>query len=617
MTLHLKSQAIANSISKANPRQELAGLVLALTGMLLLLALVQFHGLRLSMLSDLGSAAELIAQNASHAIVIENDSEARDLLEALASSKNIMQARLESTDGRLLAVYDGVHTHWSHGLVSLKVSRPVIAYGTPVGVLVLSASSQKLLIWTLVFMSVGSLAIASACLASWTSARRAARAARKAQQSVAWISRHDPLTGCANREELRRHLQQSTRKEQTYSALYLIDLDGFGVINAAYGAHQGDVILRVIAQRLQTLLEPEDCLARLSADEFGIAQAKSDELHLSSFAWRVQTALREPIFVGDLALKPTACIGMALLPSDGLDEDSAIRAASAALSMARSAGPGSVCRYQEAHDRELRERADLIEALRHALTHAELYLQYQPIYSADQQALCGAEALLRWHHPIRGAISPERFIPLAESSGLIEDLGLKVLSLLQADRAQWKAQGLRIPPIAVNLSSMQFPDERAKVRFLQHLEAMELGPDALEMELTERAAFEDLETMDSIVHQLKSRGFSISLDDFGTGYSSLSYLHRLSCDKLKIDRSFVRRMEQNPNAQQLVRAIIEVAHAFQMKTVAEGVETQGEFDALQLAGCDAMQGYLLDRPLSAVSFGLRLAESNLRALFRA
>jgi len=611
---------MAHAFAKASPRQELAGLVLALSGMLLLLALVQFHGLRLNMVSDLGSAAELIAQNASHAIVIENDAEARDLLAALVSSRNIRQARLESRDGRLLAVYDGGLSHWSHALVSLKVSRPVIAYGAPVGVLVLSASSQKLVIWTLVFLGVGSLAIASACLASWVSAKRAAKAARKAQQSVAWISRHDPLTGCANREELRRHLQQSLGNNSAGSALYLIDLDGFGVINAAYGAQQGDVILRVIAQRLQTLLAPEDCLARLSADEFGIAQARCEESAVSHFAWRIQAALREPIFIGDIAFKPSACLGMALLPTDGEDADSAIRAASAALSMARSAGHGSVCRYQEAHDRELRERADLIEALRQALTHEELYLQYQPIYTADQQVLCGAEALLRWRHPMRGAISPERFIPLAESSGLIEELGLKVLSLLHADRKHWLAQGLQVPAIAVNLSAMQFPDEAAKARFLQHLDSMGLGPDAIEIELTERAAFEDLETTDSIVHQLKSKGFSISLDDFGTGYSSLSYLHRLSCDKLKIDRSFVRRMEQNPNAQQLVRAIVEVAHAFQMKTVAEGVETQGEFDALKLAGCDAMQGYLLDRPMTAHRFGQRLAEiqlNTMNALFRA
>ncbi len=581
---------------------------MALSGMLVLLAFVQFHGLRISILSDLGSSAELIAQNASHAIVIEDDNEAQALLAALASSRNILQARLESTDGRLLALYEGEPTNWSHNLVALKVSRPVIAYGQAVGTLVLSASSQKLVSWTLVFFGVGSLAIGGAWLASWLSAARAAKAARKAQQRLAWVSRHDPLTGCANRDELRAHLRRPSADPQALSALYLVDLDGFGIINAAYGAHQGDVILRVVAQRLQTLLGAGDCLARLSADEFGITLTQGDESSFSSFARRIQAALREPIFVGDIALKPTVCIGMAVLPVDGKDEDSAIRAASAALGMARSAGKGSVCKYEEAHNRELRERADLIEALRQALGKTEFYLQYQPIYKANDQSLCGAEALLRWQHPIRGAISPERFVPLAESAGLIEEIGLKVISLLKEDRQQWLGAGLKVPPIAVNLSAMQFPGELSKARFLQQLDLLGLGPGELEIELTERAAFEDLEEQDSIVQQLKARGYTISLDDFGTGYSSLSYLHRLSCDKLKIDRSFVRRMEQNPSAQQLVKAIVEVAHAFQMQTVAEGVETPGELEALRQVGCDALQGYLLDRPLDAPTFGLRLAQ---------
>lgn len=598
---------------KTTTNREIAGLVVALFSLMLLLALVQFHGLKASMLSDLGAAAELIAQNASHAIVIEDDTEAHELLSALARSRNLMKARLESTDGRLLAVYDNGQLHWLDHGIHLKVSRPVLAYGKPVGQLILTASSRKLLSWTAVFLGTGSLSIAVAWFASWLSALRAAKAARQAQQRLAWMSRHDPLTGCANREELRSHLREQFQSHRGPCALYLVDLDDFSVFNAAYGAHQGDAILRVIAQRLQTLVKAEDRLARLSADEFALSLRHGSEQALLEFTTRIQEVLREPIFVGDVPLRPTACIGMALLPEDAANEDGAIQAASAALNMAKHAGHGSVCRYEEGHDRHLRERADLTDALRLALVRGEFRLNYQPIYSASGRRLSGAEALLRWQHPSRGMIPPDRFVPIAESSGLIEEIGLHLLGLLQRDRQSWLGAGLQVPPIAINISSLQFPKEQSKDRFLQHLSALELGPDALEIELTERAAFEELESKDSIIHRLKARGYSISLDDFGTGYSSLSYLHRINCDKLKIDRSFVRRMDENPKAQQLVKAIVEVAHAFHMTTVAEGVETEGELNAIRGAGCTSVQGYLLDRPLDARAFGERLAALHIDA----
>ncbi|WP_271009262.1 putative bifunctional diguanylate cyclase/phosphodiesterase [Paucibacter sp. B51] len=595
------------------PNKEIAGLVAALFSLMLLLAVVQFHGLKASMLSDLEAAAELIAQNASHAIVIEDDTEAHELLSALARSKNLLKARLESPDGRLLAVYDNGQARRCDELMPLRVSRPVLAYGKQVGQLILTASSHKLLSWTAVFLGIGSISIAVAWFTSWLSARRAAKAARQAQQKLAWMSRHDPLTGCANREELRAHLRERFQSSPNHSALYLLDLDDFTVFNAAYGAHQGDAILRVIAQRLQTLVKPEDRLARLSADEFALSLQHGSEHSLLEFTTRIQEVLREPIFVGDVPLRATACIGVALLPDDANNEDSAIQSASAALSMARHAGHGSVCRYEEGHDRKLRDRADLTDALRLALVRGEFRLNYQPIYSMHGGRMNGAEALIRWKHPSRGLISPDRFVPIAESSGLIEEIGLHLLGLLQRDRQAWLCAGLQVPPIAINISSLQFPKEQSKDRFLQQLSALELGPDALEIELTERAAFEELEGKDSIIHRLKGRGYSISLDDFGTGYSSLSYLHRINCDKLKIDRSFVRRMDENPKAQQLVKAIVEVAHAFHMTTVAEGVETEGELNAVRNAGCTAVQGYLLDRPLDAHAFGERLAALNGKA----
>lgn len=595
----------AHRLARA-PMSELLGFVMALSAMLALLAAVQFHALRTSMLTDLGAAADLIAQNAKHAIVLEDDNDAQALLNALTDSSTVVLARLHSLDGRLLAVHESPQQGWCRDAVLLQVSRPVIAYGKPVGELVLVASSCRLVLWSLVFLGVGALAVAGAWFVSWLSARRAALAAAMAQQSLSWMSKHDPLTGCSNRDELRAYLLRALAAPQPGLALLLVDIDEFGVINAAYGAHQGDAVLRVIAQRLQAMVGGHDCLARISADEFALALHAAGEESVHAFALRVQAAISEPIFIGDVGVRASACVGVAVLPSDGSDVAAALSAASAALGAARMAGQGGVSRYEASQERELRERTELTEALRKALARGELSLHYQPICSIGGRQIRSAEALIRWTHPTLGSVSPDKFIPLAESAGLIEELGLQILGRLQRDRMDWLGKGLSVPPVAVNLSALQFVREGSKAAFLDRLEVLGLTPDVLEIELTERAAFEQVDSHDSIISSLKRRGYAIALDDFGTGYSSLSYLHRINCDKLKIDRSFVRRMDQQQGAQQLVKAIAEVAQAFGLKTVAEGVETEGELEALRRAGCDFVQGYLLDKPMNADHFAGRL-----------
>lgn len=582
--------------------RELAGLVFALSGMLIVLATVQFLALRSSAIDDLGASADLLARNASAALIFDSADDAQALLDVLTQASTISAAQLYTLDGSLIASRQSQSRAWGHGLVQLEVSRDVYAAGAVVGYLKLQASSSRILLWTLVFLGVGAVAVIGAWLVSCLSARRAATAALMAQQSLSWMSRHDPLTGCANREELRAQLHNRLQNPQARPALFLIDIDDFGLINAAYGTQQGDAVLRVLAQRLQVLVRPADCLARISADEFAILLGEGRDEQLHGFAKQVQALAAEPILIGNAIVRVSVCVGMALLPADGSSVAAALGAASAGLAAARVAGQGQIARYQAAQERLLRERARLTDALRQALKRHELSLHYQPIYAIRDGRMCYAEALVRWTSPQHGPVSPETFVPLAESAGFAEELGLHILEALQRDRADWLGAGVLAPPVAVNLSALQFVREGAKSAFLDHLEMLGLSPDVLQIELTERAAFEEVDAANSILNSLRQRGYELALDDFGTGYSSLSYLHRIRCSKIKIDRSFVRNMDQNEGARKLVKAIVDVAHAFGIETVAEGVETERELAALRKLGCDFAQGYLLGKPVPAERF---------------
>lgn len=582
--------------------RELAAMVIALSSLLILLASVQFQALRSSAIDDLGATAELLARNLSAALIFDSLDDAQAVLDALMQSSTISTAELYALDGRLIASRTVQSPEWGHGLVLLQVSRDVYASGAVVGYLTLQASSSRIAIWTGVFLAVGAVAVAAAWLASCVSARRASMAALMAQQSLSWMSRHDPLTGCANREELRAQLQACLQRPQASPALFLIDIDDFGLINAAYGTQQGDAVLRVIAQRLQVLAGSSDCLARISADEFALLMNEGQEERLHGIAMRIQALASEPILIGNAIVRVSACIGMALLPGDGTTVASALGAASAGLAAARVTGHGRIARYKQAQERLLRERARLTDALRQALKRSELSLYYQPIHDIRTGHLRYAEALVRWNSPEHGPIPPDTFVPLAETAGFAEDMGLHILGRLHRDRSDWLEAGVVPPPVAVNLSAMQFVREGAKAAFLDRLETLGLTPDAMQVELTERAAFEEVDAADSILNSLREQGYELALDDFGTGYSSLSYLHRIRCSKIKIDRSFVRDMDRNEGARKLVKAIVDVAHAFGIRTVAEGVETERELDVLRSLGCDFAQGYLLGRPMAAAAF---------------
>jgi diguanylate cyclase (GGDEF)-like protein len=382
-----------------------------------------------------------------------------------------------------------------------------------------------------------------------------------------------------------------------------IDLDNFKDANDGFGHHVGDELLIAVSQRLARQLRVGDVLARLGGDEFAIVLNDlmgNDDAKVT--AERLLAALDEPVCLGNIALSAWASMGLAYADADTTAPD-LLRNADLAMYEAKRNGGSRVAEYQPTlHSAALR-RTELEAELRVALERDEFELHYQPIIDLSSQRMIGTEALIRWHHPIRGMVPPLGFIPAAEQSGLIVAIGSWVIRTACAQTAIWQQHSPDSAPltIAVNLSPRQLLDRTLVATVAEALHDSGLDPSSLCLEITEGAVIKDYETTVPTLNALRKLGVSLALDDFGTGYSSLSYLKQLPVDSVKIDRSFVADIEtDNPNAQ-IVLAIIELAHALGMSVTAEGTETAGQLDTLRAMRSDHAQGFLLGRPMTEMA----------------
>jgi EAL domain-containing protein (putative c-di-GMP-specific phosphodiesterase class I) len=341
---------------------------------------------------------------------------------------------------------------------------------------------------------------------------------------------------------------------------------------------------------------------------------QTDAQGAAHVASRMLALMREPVMLSTgQEINLTGSIGIAIYPDNGHDLDRLSQCADAALLQAKQDGRNNFKFFTEQMHERAREALLLENQLRRALTNGELLLHYQPQVDAVSSRIMGAEALIRWQHPQRGLVSPLRFIPVAESSGQILQIGEWVLRSAMQQVADWQAAGLAVVPVAVNLSALQFRQATLCDTVSEALSASGVSPALLELELTESIAMEDSSfTLDQI-SRLHAMGITLSIDDFGTGYSSLSYLKRYQIDKLKIDQSFVRDLDNGADDGSLVRAIINMAHGMGFKTIAEGVETQAQLDCLRADGCDEIQGYFFSRPVPAEAFAQLLRQPTLSA----
>lgn len=418
----------------------------------------------------------------------------------------------------------------------------------------------------------------------------------------------DSLTGLLNRHGLHEEAAAwlAGGAEPRACALMFIDLDGFKEINDVHGHRSGDELLVAVAARLRELVPAAALLSRPGGDEF-VVLLPGEPAAAEALADRICDRLAQPFAMQAQCVHVGASVGIASCPEDGTDLVELMRRADMAMYAAKGAGRGVWRRYCLALDEQASERAWIVRDLRLALEGGDqLSLHFQPRVDARTGAVHSAEALVRWQHPVRGAIAPFRFIGVAEDAGLIEPLGRQVLLLALQQLRRWRDDELAVDRVAINVSAHQLRDDHFTQLVLQQLERHGLVPEDLELEITESLFVHDIDAVCARLAPLRERGVLIALDDFGTGYSSLSALHRLPVDVLKIDRSFVSELGQRASADAVVRSVLLLARALGKRVVAEGVETAQQKDLLTELGCDEFQGYLYARPLPAPEFAERL-----------
>jgi diguanylate cyclase len=424
---------------------------------------------------------------------------------------------------------------------------------------------------------------------------------KRYQEELERQANYDALTGLPNRHLLMDRLKQavSSQRHVRSVAVVFIDLDHFKVINDSLGHNYGDEVLRHVSERLQSAVRDGDTVARLGGDEFVLLlndQSREDVIFRTMR--RIIGRVSDPMVIADRELNITCSAGLSLYPQDGPDAQTLLKNADAAMYRAKSQGRNTFQFYTAEMNELAIERLTMEQSLRRAIERSELLLHYQPRVNLRTGAVDGVEALVRWQHPERGLIFPDRFIPLAEETGLIVPIGEWVLRTACEQGRAWRRAGFAPVCISVNLSARQFWGG-GLVRTVTDIVADTAMSEHLEMELTESMVMHDAENVIATLQGLRSIGVRLSVDDFGTGYSSLSYLKRLPLNALKIDGSFVRDItaSEGPDGGILPKAIISLAHSLRLKVVGEGVENEAQRDFLKAHGCDEMQGYFFSKPV--------------------
>ena len=425
---------------------------------------------------------------------------------------------------------------------------------------------------------------------------------REAAQQVEYLAYHDKLTGLYNRSMFSRLLEQGLTESRRYGrplAVMFVDLDRFKNINDTLGHEAGDALLQEVAQRLKSCMRDSDTIARMGGDEFVVLlPSANDQEGLAAAAQKILGVLAQPFAIGGQEFRVTASIGISMYPGDGDDEPTLMKHADIAMYQAKEEGRNSFMFYSPAMNRHSIERLAFESSLRMALEAQQFHVHYQPKVDCRTGRMTGVEALLRWRHPELGAVSPAKFIPVAEEMGLIVPLGRWVLQTVCRQHVAWIHQGLAPLRVAVNLSARQFADDRLLDDVTSILAETGMKAVHLEVEITESMLMRQPEKAKRVLEAFKRLGIWLSVDDFGTGYSSLSNLKRFPIDTIKVDRSFVRDLPANQEDQAITDAIIGMAKTLNMSVVAEGVETHGQAHFLRDRGCDEIQGFYFSRPVA-------------------
>lgn len=439
-----------------------------------------------------------------------------------------------------------------------------------------------------------------------------ANSLEKANSELMQLALHDNLTRLPNRLLLEDRLSQALKvaqREHSSFAVMFMDLDGFKAVNDAYGHHLGDQLLVSVAERLRDCVRAQDTLARLGGDEFVLLAAITAPDDAATLAAKLVQCISETFVLSRYTFSVSLSIGIAVYPGDGDSERDLLLHADAAMYHTKSTGRNGYNFFEASMNANAAEQLQLLHDLRLAEANGELRLHYQPKFEAPAGPVQGFEALLRWEHPQRGLLSPDAFLPLAEKTGLIVPIGRWVLDEACRQLREWHLQGLDQWTVAVNLSAVQFEQPDLLGVVTEAIGRHGIPPAMLTIEVTETVAMRNPETTIETLEQLTALGVRASIDDFGTGYSSLLYLKRLPASELKIDRAFVRDMSVGNEDSVIVSAIIALAKALGLQVVAEGVETAEQQQFLTGLGCETLQGFLLDRPMTPTQILARLEQA--------
>jgi diguanylate cyclase (GGDEF)-like protein/PAS domain S-box-containing protein len=442
--------------------------------------------------------------------------------------------------------------------------------------------------------------------------------ARKfAEEHRTHLALHDMLTGLPNRtllaERMRTTIDECNATGRS-AALLLLDLDRFKVINDTRGHQTGDVLLRQVAERISGVVDTIGFAARIGGDEFAIVlQNLDDDNDVAAITTKLLARIGEPYSIGGVEQLIGASIGIALIPEDGTSADELLRLADLAMYEAKSSGRNCYCFFSPRMNQVAQLNAGVEADLRDALNNEQLFLEYQPIVDTASGRYVGLEALVRWQHPVRGRLLPLDFIRVANDSGLIGRIGQWVVETACKQIAAFAQEGIILPHIAVNVSPKQFQYGSISDDILDNVKKYGVAPGKFAIEITEELLLEHSQDVYRQLEKLRAGGVGISIDDFGTGYSSLQYLRDLPASRLKIDQTFIARIERSAADRAIISTIAHLAHALGMRVVAEGVENEAQFALLRASGCDEVQGFLLGRPLSVDD--LRLLFQNGEAHF--
>ncbi len=429
---------------------------------------------------------------------------------------------------------------------------------------------------------------------------------KQVQQTLHEMVNRDALTGLPNRRllnELTGHALRRAEREKNNLAILFIDLDRFKVINDTLGHQVGDKLLIEVSNRLSSVMRESDTVARLGGDEFLVMMdSLRDVEDASRVAKKIVSCLQSEFIIDGKEIYIGASVGISVYPNDGQDVNNLIKAADIAMYQVKSSGKNSYRFYSAEMSESAMERFNMELQLRRALERNQFEIVYQPQISLHTGLIVGAEALVRWQHPELGLVSPAKFIPLAEETGLVTQIGEWVLREASRQMSEWDSMGLGLKSISVNVSGVQV--QRGNFPDIVYGILVETGcdPALLELEITESIVMNNTENVINVFNRIKQTGVRLAIDDFGTGYSSLSYLKRLPLDKLKIDQSFVREITFDPDDRAIASAVIALARSLELKVIAEGVETQEQQDMLKNMGCDDAQGYLFGKPMSTEEF---------------